>query len=112
LALKYDELMMDIRGIDGISHDYTYVVPHIYVVKLNSGIDRAELRDRLDDMGIQTGIHYQPNHSLSRYRDNGIRLGHVDLIYPSLLTLPLHPDMVENDVVFICETIKNILHEF
>ena len=53
--------------------------------------------------GIQTGVHWKPNHLLSMYRSsNSLPLRVTDEIY-TLITLPLHADMTERDVDYVCE---------
>ena len=53
-------------------HDYSEVVPHIYPIILNCSVDRDEIRLKLEQSGIQTGLHYKPNHHLSFYRTQDI----------------------------------------
>jgi dTDP-4-amino-4,6-dideoxygalactose transaminase len=106
-ARKYDDLLRDCEYIKPLVHDYASVVPHIYPVQLHRSISRSELRIRLLDHGIQTGIHYQPNHLLSFYTDNNSQsLPVTEAIYQSLLTLPLHPDLSEEDVDFVVTQLR------
>jgi dTDP-4-amino-4,6-dideoxygalactose transaminase len=78
-------------------------VPHIYVVIIKGLVDRDALRERMGSAGIPTGIHYKPNHLLSLYEAiNIVPLTVTESIYPMLMTLPLHPDMSESDVDFVC----------
>ena len=110
LAKTYDRLLSGISGISVYSREYQSVVPHIYVVRLNRGVDRKKLREQLAEHNIQTGVHYQPNHWLSKYHDREVvELQNVDAIYPQLLTLPLHPDLTENDVLYVCESLKECM---
>jgi dTDP-4-amino-4,6-dideoxygalactose transaminase len=106
-ARKYDHLLKGCEYTKPLVHDYASVVPHIYSVQLHRSIRRSELRVRLLEHGIQTGIHYQPNHLLSFYRDNNSQpLPVTEAICSSLLTLPLHPDLAEEDVDFIVTQLR------
>lgn len=105
LARLYDTKLRSIPVISVLPHDYHDVVPHIYVTRIAGLRDRTALRSKLLDQGIQTGIHYQPNHYLDYFKgDVGtLPLPVVDTVYPELLSLPLHPDLHEQDVEFICD---------
>ncbi len=111
LATTYDKLLSDVNGISLIDHDYNCVVPHIYVIQLSKHFDRDEIRIRLDKKGVQTGIHYRPNHWLSRYKVSGLNLKYTDETYLQLLTLPLHPDISTEDILYVCNSLKECLYE-
>jgi dTDP-4-amino-4,6-dideoxygalactose transaminase len=82
-------------------------VPHIYVARIEGIGDRKALQARLLEDGIQTGIHYQPNHLLSLYSDpQAPALRVTETVFPELLTLPLHPDLTEQDVATVCRQLK------
>jgi dTDP-4-amino-4,6-dideoxygalactose transaminase/dTDP-4-dehydrorhamnose 3,5-epimerase-like enzyme len=103
LARHYDSQLMGHPRIHPLPRDYTTVVPHLYVVRIAGLKDRKALQHTLLERGIQTGIHYQPNHMLSRYRmEGGAALPVTDAVFPELLSLPLHPDVTQEQVQFIC----------
>lgn len=110
LACRYDDLLRNHPRIQLLQRDYDFVVPHIYVVRLKDVSDRKLLQARLLQQGIQTGIHYQPNHELSFYRNSAaLPLPVTDAVFPELLTLPLHPDVTLPDVEHICMQLKLLL---
>lgn len=107
LARHYDELLRNHPQIRPLSRDYDNVVPHIYLVRIQRMLDRKALQARLLELGIQTGIHYQPNHVLSFYRDPAaLPLPVTDKVFPELLTLPLHSDLTVQDVETVCRQLK------
>lgn len=107
LARLYDELLRDHPRIRLLPMDYDAVVPHIYVVRISGMRDRSALQQQLLMQGIQTGIHYQPNHVLSFYRDTqALALPIIEAVFPELLTLPLHADLTREDVRTICMQLK------
>jgi len=109
-ARLYDDLLRDSALVTGLVHDYDEVVPHIYPVQLPPLVCRSALRGQLLERGIQTGIHYQLNHCLSFYNDTSDgSLKVCESVYPTLLTLPLHPDLSEEDVQFIVSCLKQEL---
>lgn len=101
-ARLYDTLLSGHPRIRPLVRDYNTVVPHIYVVLITALKDRKMLQTRLLKENIQTGIHYQPNHWLSLYRDpEAAPLPATDSIYPQMLTLPLHADLTPNDIHYV-----------
>ena len=110
LAREYDKLLNGHESIKVIPRDYDAVVPHIYVVLINGLNDRRSLQESLLARGIQTGIHYQPNHNLDFFHNaESVCLPITDMVYPKMMTLPLHPDLTKQDVEYVCDELKNLL---
>lgn len=111
LAKLYDSLLKNAKRIKTLNRDYDSVVPHIYPIRIGDLPDREALRKRLLDYGIQTGLHYQPNHQLSFYAsDPSPSLPVTEKIYSELLTLPLHPDLDGEDVRYVSEMLLKELN--
>lgn len=108
LAKYYNRRLEDTGLITVMAHDYSEVVPHIYPILLNCPVDRDDLRFELEKLGIQTGLHYKPNHHLSFYKTQEI-LEKTEEIHSKLMTLPLHLDLTEKDIDFICENLLDLL---
>jgi len=107
LKRRYDELLRNHPRIQPLPHDYGTIVPHIYVVRIKGMSDRKEIQAKLLEHGVQTGIHYQPNHELSFYRDSAAApLPVTDAVFPELISLPLHPDLTEHDVEAVSKHLK------
>jgi dTDP-4-amino-4,6-dideoxygalactose transaminase len=110
LAKLYNDLLINIDGLSILNYNNNNIVPHIYVIKLSDVIDRDNIRKKLNDNGIETGVHYLPNHLLTFYNHlDNIEIKNVDSVYPSLLSLPIHPDLVVNDVEYICYVLINAI---
>lgn len=105
-AALYDERLKNHPRIQSLQCDYGKVVPHIFVVRIEGLKDRKSLQARLLDKNIQTGIHYQLNHKLSFFNDPlASPLPITESIYPEILTLPLHCDLSEGDVIRVCDVL-------
>jgi dTDP-4-amino-4,6-dideoxygalactose transaminase len=103
LAKRYHEHLKDIDSIELLKQDLDSIVPHIFVIKLKSE-NRETIREELLEKGIETGVHYQPNHLLSFYDVSGnISLPVTEKMFPRLLSLPLHPDLKDSDIDYICK---------
>ena len=108
LARRYDNLLKGIEGMELFKKDYNRIVPHIFVIKVLVG-KRDELRSFLAENGIETSIHYYPNHLLSFYKKSGLKLPVTEKVYSQILTLPLHPDLTEAQQNRIVNLIKEYL---
>jgi len=109
-AVYYDELLANINRIEIIKQNRETVVPHIYTILLARGVDRSALRIYLENKGIQTGIHYFPNHLLTFYKKTSVKeLPITEALYPRLLSLPLHLDLEPGDQEYIASTLQNYL---
>lgn len=109
LAKKYDSIFNKSEKVLTLDRDYDCVVPHIYVVILPLMTDRLALQAKLLELGIQTGIHYFPSHNLSFFKNQSQNILPVtDKIFPSMLTLPLHPDLKIDDVEYVANCLLEL----
>lgn len=98
LARRYRELLARQTQVRLFASDIGDVVPHIQPIRVGGG-KRDGVRAKLEESGVQTGIHYKPNHLLTKFRVEGARPFPVaETIYGEILTLPLHPDLGLADV--------------
>jgi len=109
IAKLYDKFLLDFKGIDLLPIDYNQAVPHIYVVKIDINLNRDNIRSTLNDLHIQTGIHYYPNHLLSFFKKPYLKLSVAEEIHKQILTLPMHFDMTEENVIQVCNALEQAL---
>lgn len=109
LAKRYCEKLKDISYVKLLNHNYDEVVPHIFPIKIING-KRDELRQYLLSKNIECGIHYYPNHLLSFYGNRKGELPVTEKLYNQLLTLPLHPDLTEEDQDRVIYEVKNFFN--
>jgi dTDP-4-amino-4,6-dideoxygalactose transaminase len=80
--------------VDGTTH-----AMHLYVVETSK---RDELREFLQSKGIQAALHYpQAIHQQVAYQGRvrgGDKLQCTDALYKRILTLPLYPELTEEEV--------------
>lgn len=108
LARYYDNKFKDSVLIKNLKLDYDEVVPHIYTVQIKGLKNRNFLQKKLLDAGIQTGVHYLPNHLLSFFKNKqAVSLPLTEKIYSEILTLPLHPELTYQNI----DSIVNALIE-
>ena len=116
-AQLYTQLLADVeelilpRQLPNRIHSW-----HLYVLRLKLDrlkIDRAAVIDELKQAGITTSVHWLPLHMHPYYRD---KYGYTpdDLpvaagLYSEIITLPLFPDMSEDQVSYVSHTLKSVL---
>lgn len=108
LVRRYTKNLTSCSSVRLLPLDSDSIVAHIFPIILNKG-DRKQVQESLSQIGIQTGVHYLPNHYLSYYKKEGIDLPVAEKVYPNLLTLPLHPDLLEEQIDFICNSLMKVL---
>ena len=112
LAKKYDALFLSDQLIRPFKRDYDNIVPHIYVVRIKGLRDRKSLQQKMLKKGVQVGYHYLPNHFLTKYKNTRkTPLNITESIFEELLTLPLHPDLSEDDLDYIGKVLKKLVNE-
>lgn len=85
-------------------------VYHLYVVRTSR---RQELKDKLQQRGIGTGVHYpEPVHLQKAFQGLGYASGSFpisELLAKEVLSLPLYPELDPDSVRFVCAQIRSIL---
>lgn len=89
---------------------------HLFVIRLKLNrlrIDRAQFITELRERGVSVSVHWMPLHMHPYYRDT-YGFAPQDLptaasLYPEIITLPLFPDMSEDNVHQVCDAIKDIV---
>ena len=109
IAKYYDSLLIKLNKVIIFKRNYDEIVPHIYVIRIKSKKNRVYVRNRLLEYGIETGIHYYPNHFLNFFYKKNNKLINTEKLYNKILSLPLHPYITKNNVNYIVSCLKKIL---
>ena len=67
---------------------------HFYWILVKN---RRIFRKKLHQFGIETGTHYKPVHMFSMYKSK-LRLPQTELAGKQIVTLPIHPNLTNNDI--------------
>lgn len=108
LAKRYYEALKGVRDIILFPDDYGEVVPHIFPVRVSNN-KRNGLRCYLLNNNVECGIHYYPNHLLTYYGARKGELPITERIYSEFLTLPLHPDLTDENQDYVIEKAKEFI---
>ena len=107
ICASYMNLLEDVAEITFPHSNLAETTPHIAPI---FAADRDALRDHLLEHSIETGIHYFPNHLLSKFRAK-YKLPTAERIFPSMMTLPCHNDLSSEDINKIVTAVKSFYGE-
>jgi UDP-4-amino-4-deoxy-L-arabinose-oxoglutarate aminotransferase len=89
---------------------------HLYTILIDpekTGFTRDEFREEMRKRNIGTGLHFLAVHELSFYRERyhpvSEFLKNSEYVAERIVSLPLFPDMQEEDVVKVVEEIRDVL---
>jgi dTDP-4-amino-4,6-dideoxygalactose transaminase len=93
------------QELPGNTHTY-----HLYVIRVK---ERDKLKDFLQAKGVQTAVHYPiPLHLQEAYKRMNLKPGdfpNAELAAAEVLALPMYPELKEEDIVYVCQCIKEFL---
>lgn len=114
--------LRELQGISGLDlpeckiplEDHAW---HLFPIILTSesNIERNTFIERMSQMGIGTSVHYKPLYRMTYYKERydlkAIDFPNSERIWKGTVSLPLFPSMNNDDLSFICSSIKSILKE-
>ena len=117
LVRLYNELLTDC-GVEHAPHFREDEVSscHLYLTRLTGKTmaQRNEIIEKMAEQGVATNVHYKPLPLLTAYKD----LGFASKDYPNAcaqfeneITLPLYSTLTEEDVRYVCKTLKECLQD-
>lgn len=114
---KYDKVC-DELGISHLIHhtDYMDSSNHLYLIRI-PGFDVAERNAfivKMAEAGVSTNVHYKPLPMMTAYKNLGWDIKDFPNTYDyyhNLVTLPLHTLLSDEDVDYICQTLKTVAKE-
>lgn len=104
LCLLYDNQLGKISGLEPLKRDYRRISPFNYVVKVPE--KRDELMAYLKSNGIDSGVHYIPNHLQPFFKPFASSLAVTEKVWQQMITLPLYADLSEKKVMQISKAVK------
>ena len=108
LIKYYIKKINDIKLLDIIKYDVDNIIAHIFVVKIPNSHNRNVVRNNLLKLGIETGVHYYPNHKLEFYKNfNNKELQNTENLYEQILSLPFHNDITIEDIDYITNALSS-----
>jgi dTDP-4-amino-4,6-dideoxygalactose transaminase len=80
---------------------------HIMPVLLCETVNRAAVIESMKQDGVQTSIHYPAIQNFSAYKGKVNPTQKAEYVCAHELTLPLYPDMTNEEVDIVCDALIN-----
>ena len=80
-------------------HNCSY---HLYWILVNN---RKKFREKLSEIGIETGTHYKPIHLMQMYKKS-ISLPITERIGKQIVTIPIHPNLKNSEIDKIINSVN------
>jgi len=81
---------------------------HIFSCLLDKKLNRAVMREKLLEVGFETGIHYAPNHKHTLFKSN-YSLPVAEDVGERLISFPFHPQVPMEMIPSLISSIKKII---
>jgi perosamine synthetase len=109
LVQRYREAFDGVPGIE-FTPNKPYAVNSCYNAVLKVGAEiRDELCEYLDQHGIDSNVHYYPNHLLPLYRPFTTRLPVTETQWQQILSIPLFPGLTENEQAQVIDCVRSFI---
>lgn len=88
---------------------------HLFPIVLNSKskITRGEFIEKMSEAGIGTSVHYKPLHRMTYYKNKyNLRpedFPNTEKTWQGNVSLPVYPGLAEEELRYICDTVRTIL---
>lgn len=109
--------LKELKGVPGLelpgfpAYDHVHAW-HIFVIKVLA-MSRERLMEKLSEYNVGYGLHFPACHLLSyvkeRFGTGYGMLPETERAAERMLSLPLFPEMSDQDVVYVCDALKEIL---
>lgn len=101
--LGISHLIHHTDDMDSSNHLYLIRIPKITVEQRNTVIEK------MAEAGVATNVHYKPLPLMTAYGKDCSAYPHAYDYYHNLITLPLHTLLNDEDISYVCKTLKIIV---
>lgn len=115
IVKKYDAVCNELRISHLVHHtesmDSSY---HLYLIRI-PGISveqRNKIIEKIAEHGVATNVHYKPLPMMTAYKELGWDIKDFPNAYDyyqNVITLPLHTLLSDEDVDYVCETLRSVV---
>jgi len=100
-----DDIIIPFKNYFEFSSNYIFPI----VLKNSNQEKREMLRNKIHSAGIQTSVHYPSVHAFSIYKDEKLSLPKTEYVSDCEISLPMHSQLTEDDITYICKVLINSL---
>jgi dTDP-4-amino-4,6-dideoxygalactose transaminase len=106
-----ERYLSELRGTEGLELPAPPPYPHRHAWHLFTVLvsKRDEFMGRLKEENIGTGLHFEALHRLSLYSGLKASLPETEYVCDRIVSLPLFPDMSDQDVVDVIAAVRRVL---
>jgi dTDP-4-amino-4,6-dideoxygalactose transaminase len=105
MAERYRELFRHVPYVRTLAWDYREVVPFSFHVFVENG-RRDATQEALHARQIECGIHYKPNHLLTKFGGGAVSLPVTERLHREVLALPFHPELTDGEMDLVAEVVR------
>jgi|WetSurSiteA1Bulk_404760.scaffolds.fasta_scaffold04235_5 dTDP-4-amino-4,6-dideoxygalactose transaminase len=103
---------LDLPVFNGSMEDHSW---HLFplVLKPESPVTRNDFISQMANKGVGTSVHYKPLHRMTYYKETYSLDEHAfpntEKIWKGTVSIPIYPGLDQQELTYICQTIKEIL---
>lgn len=113
----YDKVLTEV-GVKSLKHygEDFMSTGHLYLARI-PGISEAERNEiiiKMAENGVSTNVHYKPLPMFTAYKNLGFDIkdySNAFRQYENEITLPLHTLLSDEDVEYVCDSLKRVIGE-
>lgn len=110
----YDEICNQL-GISHLIHHTEKMESsnHLYLIRIPGADEekRQRIIEKMASCGVATNVHYKPLPLMTAYGKDCSDYPNAYDYYHNLISLPLHTLLSDEDVAYVCETLKKAVQE-
>lgn len=117
IVKRYDAICEEMRISHLIHHtDDINSSNHLYLIRIPEITleQRNEIIKMMADKGVATNVHYKPLPMMTAYKVYGWDINDFPNAYDyyhNLITLPLHTLLSDEDINYVCITLKDVVRK-
>lgn len=115
VMMKVYDKTCDELGISHLIHHTEFMDSsnHLYLIRIPGADEhtRNEIIEKMAERGVATNVHYKPLPMMTAYGKDCSAYPNAYDYYHNLITLPLHTLLSDEDVEYVCDTLKEVLKE-
>jgi dTDP-4-amino-4,6-dideoxygalactose transaminase len=101
-CVSYSQRLAGLAEVTVPKSDFADIAPFLYYIRVPAA-QREPLRKHLRERGIDTGVHWQPGHCFTLFKDcRRTDLAVTERVGREILSLPLHSFMLEETIEQVC----------
>ena len=116
IAQRYNEILHNLPVVLPYQLPQTYSGLHLYAIRIQLDRikkSRKEIFESLRAKNIGVNVHYIPVHTQPYYQAMGFTVGdfpQAEAYYEAAISLPMYPDLSEDQLNYIYQSLKEVLN--